>query len=273
MFGGIRKIPTTCPHCGFVQQEPAALISTFCRGCGEHYNVAREAQPTAATTRARANPLVARIQQKLQRHVPRVVHCYECGEDHIVSAFASSTQCRSCGAHIDLTDITVTTHASRHVNTRGKLHVERGAFLNNSRTTCGDARVDGRIAGRVLCERLFELGGIGPCRAQVKARRIHIMRGADVRFEYPLYTDEIVIRGAVSADVYCNGRLIITRHGSLTGDIVARSVRVERGGRYTGSVRVARDETIIEPQSPPAIHPVREPSRGPLWTDERLAFC
>jgi len=35
------RIDLACPSCGFVQSEPAAVVSTFCRSCGEHYRVRR----------------------------------------------------------------------------------------------------------------------------------------------------------------------------------------------------------------------------------------
>lgn len=44
MFGkrhSVRKTDLTCPYCGHLQQEPAAVISSFCRSCGEHFRVRR----------------------------------------------------------------------------------------------------------------------------------------------------------------------------------------------------------------------------------------
>jgi cytoskeletal protein CcmA (bactofilin family) len=32
-----KKVDLTCPYCGHLQQEPAQLISSFCRSCGEHF--------------------------------------------------------------------------------------------------------------------------------------------------------------------------------------------------------------------------------------------
>lgn len=42
MFGKInrgRKVVLTCPHCGETQEEPALVISSFCRKCGEYFRV------------------------------------------------------------------------------------------------------------------------------------------------------------------------------------------------------------------------------------------
>lgn len=37
----VKRIDLTCPYCGQLQQEPAAVISSFCRTCGEHFRVKR----------------------------------------------------------------------------------------------------------------------------------------------------------------------------------------------------------------------------------------
>ena len=34
-----KKVDLTCPYCGHLQQEPALVISSFCRSCGEHFRV------------------------------------------------------------------------------------------------------------------------------------------------------------------------------------------------------------------------------------------
>lgn len=42
MFGRIhrgRKIDLSCPACGHLQREPALVVSTFCRNCGEYFRV------------------------------------------------------------------------------------------------------------------------------------------------------------------------------------------------------------------------------------------
>ncbi len=38
-FHRVRKVSLTCPACGHGQEEPALVISSFCRACGEHFRV------------------------------------------------------------------------------------------------------------------------------------------------------------------------------------------------------------------------------------------
>ncbi len=68
IFGGIRKVPTECPRCGFAQQEPVGLISTYCRGCGGHYAVARKPAPAPHAKHS----LPGRLRDKLHHREPRI---------------------------------------------------------------------------------------------------------------------------------------------------------------------------------------------------------
>ncbi len=36
-----RKLDLACPSCGHPQQEPARVVSSFCRACGEHFRVSK----------------------------------------------------------------------------------------------------------------------------------------------------------------------------------------------------------------------------------------
>jgi cytoskeletal protein CcmA (bactofilin family) len=267
MFGSIKKIPTGCPHCGFVQHEPAGLISTYCRGCGDHYTVAAPhpvSQPAA-------KPALAKIvREKLLARTPRRIACHKCDRTHDAQAQAHTTVCPGCGTTIQLADVEILAHSTRIVQTRGTVHVGPDGFLNATRVVCGNAFVEGRIAGKISCEGTFRLRGSGLCRAQITTRRLIIDRGAVLRFSSTLHADEIVIRGQAEADVECVGTLHIGRYGGLDGDVQARSMVVDKGGHYAGEVQVST--SIIRPE--PAPHREREVRVMPATADwqDGLAF-
>ncbi|MGH8047133.1 MAG: bactofilin family protein [Chthoniobacterales bacterium] len=263
MFGGIRKVPTTCPHCGHVQQEPAGLISTYCRGCGDHYAVRREAPPIAAQKPS----LPQRVREKIIPRQPHRIACHECGHEHAATTHAESTACPACGANIELRDIEILGHSTRIVHTRGTVHVGREGFLNSTRIVCGSAFVEGRIAGRITCEGTLRLRGHGICRAQITTKTLIIDRGASLYFPSTLHVGEVLIRGRVEADVECTGTLHIGRYGGLEGDIQARSMIVDKGGFYAGEVQVAT--SISRPEESPRDD--RELRVLPAW-QTRLAF-
>jgi cytoskeletal protein CcmA (bactofilin family) len=264
MFGGVRKVPTECPHCGHVQQEPAGLISTYCRGCGDHYTVRRAAAPHPA---ARKPPLPQRLREKIAPHPARHIACHECGHEHEVQPLSEFTACPACGTSIALHDIEITGHSTRIVHTHGTVRVSREGFLNSTRIVCGNAVVEGRIAGRITCSGTLRLGGHGVCRAQITTKSLLIDRGASLQFPYTLHVGDIIVRGHIAADVECAGTLHIGRHGALEGDIRARSMIVEKGGSYAGEVQVA---TSIERATEETPKP-RELRVLPAWQTQ-LAF-
>lgn len=266
MFGSAKKVPTTCPHCGFVQMEPRGLISTYCRGCGDHYAVA--VAPAPAPRSAPVRPALAeRLREKLLLVRPRAVRCHECGHPHTVPAATLATQCPACGADIDLHDLTITGHSTRVVQTRGTIHVGREGFLNATRVDCGHAIVEGRIAGKVTCTGTLRLRGGGLCRARIHTRRLMVDRGANLRFAATIYAGEVLIRGPVEADIVCAGPLHIGRHGLLEGDVQARAMHVDKGGGYSGRVEISPGIALPRPDQAerPALRVL------PGW-QTRLAF-
>jgi cytoskeletal protein CcmA (bactofilin family) len=254
MFGVIRKIPTTCPHCGFVQNEPRALLSTFCRGCGDHYSTA------AAPPNSAAIPLAIPNTPPDRR---RSVDCTSCGESHFVSAHLASSRCPTCGSETDLTDVHITTHFTRPVDTRGSIHVTPSGYLNSPHTRCASARIEGRFAGRIDCVGTLRIRGEGICRAHIETHTLIIDRGSDFRFAFPIRAEEVLIRGHVEADIFCPGTIRVGRYGLLDGDVHTRSLIVDKGGAYEGSVEVAT--TIIDNYPRAGTIPPPELKVLPAW--------
>lgn len=106
--------------------------------------------------------------------------------------------------------------------------------------------MEGRIAGRVICAGTMRLSGTEICKAQIETESFLVERGASLKFLYPLKLGEGFIDGRVEGDVLCRGTLRIGRHGVLLGDVDARSLIVDRGGIFSGSVRVAVPVEIVE---------------------------
>jgi cytoskeletal protein CcmA (bactofilin family) len=251
MFGSAKKVPTSCPHCGFVQLEPRELISTYCRGCGDHFSVTPQpALAPAAKPPAAKAALVELLREKLHIHQQRNVACLECGRDHSVSAHLRFAQCPTCGAAIDLHDVEITGHSTRIVETHGTVHVGPEGFLNSTRITCGQAIVEGRVAGKITCFGTLRLKGQGICRSQIRTRQLVVDRGAEVRIPYTIYAEDVILRGRVEADIHCAGTIHIGRYGGLDGDVQARAMRVDKGGFYTGQVEISTGTSLPAPAAP-----------------------
>ena len=140
-----RKAPSRCPHCGFVQDEPEHLISTYCRGCGSYYKVV---PPTAALARY-SSEVRTRIRRRLPKIPPRQVRCYHCGQTHEVSGRARTTLCPECNAAIELSDVTVSSSTTRPIDTRGSLTITPSGYISSALTVCGEAVIAGKVSGTV----------------------------------------------------------------------------------------------------------------------------
>lgn len=236
MFGRHRTHDVTCPHCGAAQAEPRGVISTYCRSCGMHFSATAPKRP--------AKPVV------IVRQPTRVgrVSCFSCGHSQRVHAGVPEAPCRSCGAMMRYADVRIDGHSTRMVETHGRVFVGRKGFLNSTRVVCAGAHVEGRISGRIECGGLLRMGNSYACRAQIHAGSFLVDRGAQLHFAYTVYIGDGIIRGRVEGDIVCSGTLRITKQGAVIGDIDARALMVDRGGIYSGDVRVTPERRSDAPR-------------------------
>ena len=271
---GPSKKAVTCPQCGATQQESPGVISTFCRACGQHFEL-DDKKPARLAAAASADawqdklaPLAAKLEPLkkralkyaepwLLRYAPQVekvreyyhrwrppefkrVRCHECGRLHEVPYAASSTSCPNCNAHIDLYDVLVEKRVSRVVRTRGNLVIKKFGYLNNQLTICGNADIGGGAAGKIFCDGETKIRTAGRLNCEIGSRRIRVEKGADVIVAHPIRVHDMVIRGKVTARIYCNGTLRILKRGFLKGEVHARSIMVDKGGILQAELNIGR---------------------------------
>jgi cytoskeletal protein CcmA (bactofilin family) len=87
----------------------------------------------------------------------------------------------------------------------------------------GAFRIDGTVEGSVISQAAVYIGETGVVRGDVA--------GSDV-----------VIAGQVTGNVRCTGHLEIVASGRIEGDLDAKSVRIETGGVFRGTSRMAGAE-------------------------------
>lgn len=268
----IAKQAVTCPECGATQQESQGVISTFCRSCGQHFEIGNKASAPAvapgkswmdrlAPVAARLEPLKCRVLKAaepwLLRYEPQIgrlreyyerwrppefrrVRCHECGRIHEVPRMASSTSCPNCNAHIDLYDVLVEKRLSRVVRTRGNLVIKKFGYLNNQLTICGNADIGGGAAGKIFCDGETRISTTGRLNCEIGSRRVRVEKGADVIVAHPIRVHDMVVRGKLTARIYCNGTLRILKRGFLRGEIHARSITVDKGGLLQAELNIGR---------------------------------
>ena len=191
----------------------------------------------------RYEPQIGKLREYYERWRPpefRRVRCHECGRIHEVPRLASSTACPNCNAHIDLYDVLVEKRVSRVVRTRGNLLIKKFGYLNNQVTICGNAEIGGGAAGKIFCDGETRISTTGRLNCEIGSRRVRVEKGADVIVAHPIRVRDMVVRGKLTARVYCNGTLRILKRGFLRGEIHARSITVDKGGLLQAELNIGR---------------------------------
>ena len=276
----LAKKAVTCPKCGATQQESPGVISTFCRTCSVHFEIGarskapikKKPSPNISAWRKKLAPLEARLEplrlyllrlaepwllnyepeirrlrQYYERWRPpefRHVGCHQCGRRHQAPRLAASTNCPNCNTHIDLYDILLDKRASRAVRTRGTLTIKKFGYLNNQLTICGEADIGGGAAGKIFCDGETRIRTAGRLNCEIGSRRIRIEKGADVIIAHPIRVHDMVVRGKITARIYCNGTLRILKRGYLKGEVHARSITVDKGGLLEAELNIGRFDEI-----------------------------
>jgi cytoskeletal protein CcmA (bactofilin family) len=235
-----RKAPFRCPHCGFVQEESEHLISTYCRSCGRHYEVA----PNSANRKTSNH--FPRVPNAIWLHASsapgRAIRCYHCGKTHGVSEHARTTFCPHCNIAIDLADATISSVTSRPIDMRGNLIITHSGHVCSALTVCSAAFVAGRISGTLICESTLRLECSGRLNCQIRAKSVVIEERARLMLTYPTRSGDLMVRGQATGTFECAGGIWIAGGGSIEGRIAASSVVVEYGGTLLA-------ETSIHPRA------------------------
>jgi cytoskeletal protein CcmA (bactofilin family)/DNA-directed RNA polymerase subunit RPC12/RpoP len=239
------KVSVECPHCGFKQLEYAAAKSTLCRQCGKHFLVAQESvEPKPAFDLGAG---VSAAQSFLNRigaawHRPRItaVSCFECGTTQELNSAATSTICPSCSVHMDLRDYRINTTFTRAVRTHGSIYVTSSGDLSSSSVVCRTAIIEGKLRGSLRCAEKLEFRAAAKVQGKVAAGLVIIGKKADVQFFRQVQVGAIEIRGRMAGEIAAETTVTIRRTGSLDGNVTARAINVEKGGRFTGQLAIGR---------------------------------
>ncbi len=274
----LAKQAVTCPKCGASQQESSGVISTFCRSCSQHFEVSARPEPPRPAAAGpgwgeKLQPLTQRLEplgQRLlilfepwllryateieglrklyERWRPpqfRRVRCHECGRIHEAPFVAGSTSCPGCNSHIELGDVTIDKRVRRVVRTRGELIIKKFGYLNSDLTICGAADIGGGAAGKVFCDGETKIRTSGRLNCEIGSRRLRVEKGADVMVAHPIRVHDMVVRGKITARIYCNGTLRVLKRGFLRGQVHARSITVDKGGLLAAELNIGHFDPDI----------------------------
>jgi cytoskeletal protein CcmA (bactofilin family)/ribosomal protein S27E len=244
------KVSVECPHCGFKQTDYAAAKTTMCRQCGRYFSPgAPKAGLTLRTKEeapANSGPgFASSLFQKFSNRnwsQPRssVVECFECKRRHEVSEAATSTNCPSCSAHIDLRDYKITTSFSRSIRTRGDVHLTPKGDLSSTSVTCRSALIEGKLRGNLVCSETATIDYVGKLPGRLTGKQVIVERKSDVQCFRRVRAGSIEIRGRMIAEVIAETSVHIHKNASLEGNVTAKAITVEKGGIFSGQLIIGQ---------------------------------
>ena len=226
--------------------EYVAARSTLCRQCGKHFVVdnAERVEVVKATLEiggvAAAQSLLQRVEGLWNRQRITSVACFDCGTVQELNSAATSTICPSCSVHMDLRDYKINTPFSRSIRTHGQVHVTSAGDLSSSTVICRSAIIDGKLRGSLQCTEKVEFRAPAKLQGRLSAPEVLIGKKADVQFFRQLQVGSIEIRGKMSGEIVAETVVTIRSTGSLDGNVVARSINVEKGGTFTGELIIGQ---------------------------------
>lgn len=220
----VARIRVTCPHCGHVQQEPRAAISSNCRQCGQYYQVQEALQP-------RAKAQEARPEQKL-------ITCFDCGAELQVALGAESTMCKKCSSYVDLHDYRITSTVSKNFRTKGAFVVEAKGYVMNTDAVVGDAVIKGRFLGKLDARHSLTLHTGAEIKGTFTTARLIIPPAEQFAWAAPIRVGSADISGELVANLRADDTVVLRATARLFGDVRARAMVVEPGAVVVGSLHI-----------------------------------
>jgi len=258
-----RSITIICPDCSQAQTEPAIVISTICRSCGQHFNIEDEkpvvrekyvARVASLTKPPREYPTIAPIVASLLQKKPKQgsflrrffagpgdrkpLDCYHCGHHFEVVAEAQSTQCSSCGGYISLRCFEISDRCQQSIQTRGSVKILKSGSLSGEGLNCQDLIVIGSLAAPVTCSGRLTIRSSGKVPFDVLCKELRVERGAKVEFQGRVRAQSVSIDGQVKANISCENTIVLEKKALLQGIARAAEIITKSGARHSGVMEV-----------------------------------
>lgn len=211
----------TCPKCGHTQPEPRTAYSCICKKCHAYIRLAEVRNPAP-------QPPPPAFEQ-------RRVLCFDCGTELEVAVAATSTMCKRCSRHIDLSDYNVAQAVSKNFRTHGRLVIEEKGYLLNTDSVVGDAVLKGRLIGKLAARRSLEIYSSAHIKGSFTTGRLIVPAGQHFRWPEILRIGGAEIGGELAARVQAAGTVQLKSTARLFGDLQAGNLVVESGAVFVGA--------------------------------------
>lgn len=254
------KISADCPHCGFTQLESAYAKSTFCRKCGQHYSIEKLLAKEA--TSLKGPSFFEKLTKLVTRETFRDVACFACSHKQTVTSAAQSTLCPQCGSYIDLRDFNIAGPFGRSIQTQGEVHILPKGDCSAAKVACNSALLEGKLRGTLFATHEVRVKSREKIFGAIESKKLVVEKKCDCEFVRPIKVQTAEISGRISARLFCDGPVKILKGGVLEGSLYARSIVVEKGGTFSGELRIGQHAGLEAEKA----------EQQTLFGDEGLAF-
>ncbi len=183
----------------------------------------------------------------------REVVCFECRSVSKASTRATSTQCSTCVAFIDLQDFEIRGRSTQRVRTRGNVIVHKKGALLGTAVHCGSLIIEGTVAGSIYAQETVEFRTDAKILGEIRCRRLVVDRRVKVFGLQPVHVAELEVQGQLHGRIFSSGLVHVGKHGRLEGTLHAPRMRIEPGGELQGILRVSgRGSRDAAADDPPA---------------------
>jgi len=248
---GPGKVSVECPHCAAKQQESVFAKTTFCRKCGQYFDLERKAAPVPLG--AKDASFFGRFTRFIRQEKIRTIHCFDCKGQQQVSSFAKSSFCPHCGGYIDLRDFKITGNFSRSIQTQGLITIGPKGDVASSKIGCGSAILRGKLQGNLVCTGTARIKTKNRIVGGIDAQHLIIEKRSDIEFARTIKASIVEIHGKMSARIVADS-VKISKTGILEGTVYAKSISVDKGGIFHGELVIGRKEMsqpeLIPPTTP-----------------------
>lgn len=217
--------------------------STICRKCSGYFEIRK---PGADGEEETDSGFFRRISKLVSGEKKITIKCFRCEVRQVVSDIAKSSLCPGCGHYIDLRDHKISTVFSRTIETQGVVTITAKADVSSTKITCREAFVYGKLRGQLVCTGEAHIKHKGKIFGGVEAQDLIVEKKSDVEFSRILRVRNATIGGKVYARIDADGVVNITKTGELEGSVHAKSMTVEKGGKFSGELYIGKQ--VMEQQ-------------------------
>lgn len=240
---GRNRITVCCPECGFDQNEPRMVVSTYCRGCSAHYQI-NEGKAVPKKTRP-SNPFTALknagTSPKLRNNAPD-------------GSPAPKENPHSAPATAAITNPSTTTPPATQ-NNSGTLGNLPASGPKPREVVCFDCKRVHQApaeASSTLCPACGSYIALKNYEIRENWNRTILTRG-NVTIHKKATVTGITIRshhltvlGKLTGGVDCSGDFIIQSHGKIMGKVRCKRLIVEKRAQVEFSNPVQCEDAIID---------------------------